>query len=381
MHRDVKPANVLIDHEGRPKLTDFGLARLATDPGGLSRSGDLLGTPRYMSPEQVLLGHGEVDCRTDIYSLGAVMYEMLTGVPAADGPTAMAVLRKISDEDPVPLRNLRPQIPEEVAAICRRMMAKDRDLRYATAGAVAADIQAFMLRKMLGTPEIEMLAGLPAPRPRRWPWTRPRYPWAIATAAAAVFLLVGFVAARLTFPSTGRVRTAAAAVPAIDLKRLVARGRSELQTLSSAADARTYHDGLGDLLEDLNAAIKQYADDPDLRLVRGKLLRRAGEYLAAISDLDKAAVLDDPEVILEHALARFQWEHLYLGWLPEPALRPAASASLRTDLAKLAAVADPELHFVSRAGRCPDRRSAGRCAQAGPAAARTEARNGSRPTC
>ena len=162
VHRDVKPGNVLIDHEGRPKLTDFGLARLATDPGGLSRSGDLLGTPRYMSPEQVLLGHGEVDFRTDIYSLGAVMYEMLAGVPAADGPNPMAVLRKISDEEPVPLRQLKEQVPEEVAAICQRMMAKDRDLRYPTAQAVATDIQAFMLGKMLGTPEIELLAGLSA---------------------------------------------------------------------------------------------------------------------------------------------------------------------------------------------------------------------------
>ena len=346
VHRDVKPANVLIDHEGRPKLTDFGLARLATDPGGLSRSGDLLGTPRYMSPEQVLLGHGEVDFRTDIYSLGAVMYEMLAGVPAADGPNAMAVLRKISDDEPVPLRQHKEQIPAEVESICQRMMTKDRDLRYPTAGAVAADIQAFMLRKVLGTPEIELLAGLPAQRPRRW--ARPRYAWAIATAAAAVFLLVGFAAARLTFPSSPRVKGVPTALPAIDLKRLAARGRSELQTLSSAVDARTYHDGLSDLLEDLNAAIKQYADDPELRLVRGKLFRRAGEYLAAMTDLDKAAVLDDPEVFLERALARFQWEHLYLGSLPEPALRPAASASIRADLAKLAAAADPELRFVSQ---------------------------------
>ncbi|MBV8129614.1 MAG: protein kinase [Planctomycetaceae bacterium] len=361
VHRDVKPANVLIDHEGRPKLTDFGLARLATDPGGLSRSGDLLGTPRYMSPEQVLLGHGEVDFRTDIYSLGAVMYEMLAGVPAADGPNPMAVLRKISDEEPVPLRQLKEQVPEEVAAICQRMMAKDRDLRYPTAQAVATDIQAFMLRKMLGTPEIELLAGLPAPQPRRWPWPRPRYAWAIATAAAAVFLLVGFAAARLTFPSGPRVKGLPPGLPAIDLKRLVTRGRSELQTLSSAADARTYHDGLSDLLEDLNAAIKQYADDPELRLVRGKLLRRAGEYLAAMTDLDKAAVLDDPEVVLERGLARFQWEHLYLGSLPEPALRPAASASIRADLAKLAAAADPELRFVSRIAEAL---TAGRSAEA-----------------
>jgi len=117
-----------------------------------------------MSPEQVLLGHGEVDFRTDIYSLGAVMYEMLAGVPAADGPNPMAVLRKISDEEPVPLRQLKEQVPEEVAAICRRMMAKDRDLRYPTAQAVATDIQAFMLRKMLGTPKSNSWPGCPRRR-------------------------------------------------------------------------------------------------------------------------------------------------------------------------------------------------------------------------
>ena len=351
VHRDVKPANVLIDHEGRPKLTDFGLARLATDPGGLSRSGDLLGTPRYMSPEQVLLGHGEVDFRTDIYSLGAVMYEMLAGVPAADGPNAMAMLRKISDEEPVPLRQHKGQIPQEVAAICQRMMAKDRDLRYPTAGAVATDIQAFMLRKMLGTPEIELLAGLPAPPPATAPVALAQdrgTPGRLPRRRQRFFCSSGSRPPGSLSRLVPGSRVCQPGLPAIDLKRLVTRGRSELQTLSSAADARTYHDGLSDLLEDLNAAIKQYADDPELRLVRGKLLRRAGEYLAAMTDLDKASVLDDPEVVLERALARFQWEHLYLGSLPEPALRPAASASIRADLLKLAVATDPEMRFVSR---------------------------------
>ena len=302
VHRDVKPANVLIDREGRPKLTDFGLARLATDSGGLSRSGDLLGTPRYMSPEQILLGPGEVDHRADIYSLGAVMYEMLAGVPAADGPNPLAVLRKITDDEPMDLCQVKGQIPPQVAAICQKMMAKDRDLRYQTAAAVAEDVQAFLLRRMLDEPEIELLAGLPAPRPAPLRKSLPWYFWAFAAGAAAVFLSVGFAVARLAFPPAAKTKVAVPVPLAIDVNRLVARGRTELQRLSAAADLRTYREGLTDLLEDLNAAIKQHPDDPELRLARGKSLRRAGEYLAAIADLDKAATIEDQELVFERAL-------------------------------------------------------------------------------
>ncbi len=350
VHRDVKPANVLIDREGRPKLTDFGLARLATDSAGLSRSGDLLGTPRYMSPEQILLGPGEVDHRADIYSLGAVMYEMLAGVPAADGPNPLAVLRKITDEEPAELCQINEQIPPQVATICRKMMAKDRDLRYQTAAAVAEDVQAFLLRKMLDAPEIELLAGLPAPRPAPLRKSLPRYVWAFAASAAAVFLSVGFAAARLAFPPAAKTKVTVPVALAIDVNRLVARGRSELQRLSAAADLRTYREGLTDLLEDLNAAIKQHPDDPELRLARGKSLRLAGEYLAAIADLDKAAAVDDQELVFERGLARYQWENLYLGSLSEPALRPRPSASLERDLSRLAASTEPEWRTIGQIG-------------------------------
>jgi tetratricopeptide (TPR) repeat protein len=350
VHRDVKPANVLIDREGRPKLTDFGLARLATDSAGLSRSGDLLGTPRYMSPEQILLGPGEVDHRADIYSLGAIMYEMLAGVPAADGPNPMAVLRKITDDEPAQLCQVKEQIPPQVAAICQKMMAKDRELRYQTAAAVAEDVQAFLLRKMLDAPEIELLAGLPAPRPAAARKGLPRYVWAFAAGAAAVFLMVGFAAARLAFPTAPKTKIAEPVPLAIDVNRLVARGRTELLSLSATPDLRTYREGLSDLLEDLNAAIKQHPDDPELRLARGKSLRRAGEYLAAITDLDKAATLDDLELVFDRAMARYQWENLYLGSLSEPTLRPTPSASLGRDLSRLAAATDPEWRTIGQLG-------------------------------
>jgi tetratricopeptide (TPR) repeat protein len=352
VHRDVKPANVLIDRAGRPKLTDFGLARVA-DGGNLSRTGDLLGTPRYMSPEQALLPAAEVDHRTDIYSLGAVMYELLTGHPPADGPTALAVLRKVADDEPVPVRERNPAVPEEVAAICTRMMAKDRDARYPTAGAVADAIQAHVMRQMFGNPEVELLAGLP-PATVVLPAAPPRSGrfWAAAVAAAGVLVLAGFGVARFAFPPARVVVTPEPAADpppaAIDPARVAAAARAELDKLPGIADDRAYRDKVADLLADLNAAVRQHPDDPALRVARGKLLRRAGEYLAAVADLDRAG--NDPAAVVERGLARYAWEVVYLGSLAEPALRPVPSAELRADLGRMEQAADPATKFVGRLG-------------------------------
>lgn len=358
IHRDVKPANVLIDRSGRPRLTDFGLARLAADATRLSQTGDLVGTPRYMSPEQVLLPADEVDHRTDIYSLGAVMYEMLTGSPAADGPTPLAVLRRVADEEPVPVRECNAAVPEEIAAICARMMAKNRDTRYPTAGAVANDIQGCILRKMFGSPEVELLAGLPSgavqhPRPRRF--------W-VALGVAVGLLLTGFVLARFLYPVRPATDTPLpspapvvalppSAPPTEEVPVVLARVRAELTRLPTLVDDRTYRDRVTELLDELNAILKQHPDDVSALTLRGRVLRRTGDYTAAIADFNKAALhAGEDLVLLERALARYQFEVLYLGSLAEPALRPFPSAELLADLGKLAKSNLPAIRAVGRLG-------------------------------
>ena len=116
VHRDVKPANLLLDTGGNVWVTDFGLARLGEGPG-LTVSGDLLGTLRYMSPEQALARHGLVDHRTDVYSLGATLYELLTLHPAVDGASRQEILHRLAFEEPVAPRKRDRSIPADLATV------------------------------------------------------------------------------------------------------------------------------------------------------------------------------------------------------------------------------------------------------------------------
>ncbi len=130
VHRDIKPANLLLDVQGNLWITDFGLARLQDD-AGLTITGDLLGTLRYMSPEQALAKRGYLDHRTDIYSLGATLYELVTLRPAIDGQDRQEVLRKIAQDEPIPPRRLNPTIPRELETILLKAMSKEPESRYA----------------------------------------------------------------------------------------------------------------------------------------------------------------------------------------------------------------------------------------------------------
>ena len=136
VHRDVKPANILLaDGIERVKLTDFGLAR-AADDASLTRTGVIAGTPQYMSPEQA---RGEpVDPRSDLFSLGSVLYAMCTGRPPFRAETSYGVLRRITDEEPRPIREINPDIPHWLCGIVARLMAKKHDDRFQSAGEVAA---------------------------------------------------------------------------------------------------------------------------------------------------------------------------------------------------------------------------------------------------
>jgi serine/threonine protein kinase len=143
VHRDVKPANLLLDGEGRLWVTDFGLAQLQTDPG-LTHTGDLLGTLRYMSPEQAGGQRTLVDHRTDVYSLGATLYELLTLRPPFDGADRHTLLRQILEDEPRPPRALVPSIPVELETIVLRAIGKAPAGRYATARELADDLQRFL---------------------------------------------------------------------------------------------------------------------------------------------------------------------------------------------------------------------------------------------
>lgn len=138
IHRDIKPQNVLVDRQGRAKLLDFGLAR---GPDGASLSGTLAGTPVYMSPEQILAGRVALDHRTDIYSLGAMLYELLTLRPPFAADSLHKLFRRIQWDDPPSMAKLNPTLSHDLVAVIEKAMAKNPDRRYPDAPAFGADLR------------------------------------------------------------------------------------------------------------------------------------------------------------------------------------------------------------------------------------------------
>jgi tetratricopeptide (TPR) repeat protein len=143
VHRDVKPANLLVDAGGNLWVTDFGLARLQNG-SGLTVSGDLVGTLRYMSPEQALGRPGGVDHRTDVYSLGATLYELVCLRPAFDGRDRQELLRQVAGEEPRPPRRVNAGVPAELEVIISKALEKEPAARYATARELADDLRRFL---------------------------------------------------------------------------------------------------------------------------------------------------------------------------------------------------------------------------------------------
>jgi WD40 repeat protein/serine/threonine protein kinase len=180
LHRDIKPSNLLIDEKGHLWITDFGVARIK---GGLdlTRTGEALGTPRYMSPEQAIGSRTPLDGRTDVYSLGATLYEILTLVPAFPGEDLVDLLRRIREVEPTPPRKLAPRIPIELETIVMKAMAKAGGERYQTAAELADDLDRFLNDRPIRASRASFLT-------RAGKWTR-RYRRLVAAGCAAALLL------------------------------------------------------------------------------------------------------------------------------------------------------------------------------------------------
>jgi tetratricopeptide (TPR) repeat protein len=164
LHRDLKPQNVIVEDEtGRPVVTDFGLAKLLDGGHSPTRTGQMLGTPEYMAPEQADGRAGAVGPPTDVYGLGAILYECLTGRPPFRGDGPAAVVRQVLDREPVPPRRLNPSVPADLETVCLKCLQKSPGHRYPAARDVATDLDLFLA----GRPILARPVGL-AQRTSRW---------------------------------------------------------------------------------------------------------------------------------------------------------------------------------------------------------------------
>ena len=183
IHRDLKPGNILLDQKGNPRVTDFGLAKKIQGDSGLTGSGQIMGTPSYMPPEQAGGQRGAVGPAADVYALGATLYALITGRPPFQAATAMDTVIQVLSDEPVPPRRLNPSIPRDLETICLKCLEKEPRRRYPSAAALAADLRRFLAGEPIAARPVTRLE-----RAAKWARRKPTLAAAYTLGLLAVLL-------------------------------------------------------------------------------------------------------------------------------------------------------------------------------------------------
>jgi serine/threonine protein kinase len=316
VHRDIKPANLLIDRNGAVWITDFGLARFAGDQS-ITGTGDVVGTLRYMSPEQALARRGVVDQRTDIYSLGATIYELLALRPAFDGRDHQELLRQIAQDEPVPPRRLNSAVPHDLETIVLKAMSKDPSGRYATAQELSEDLKRFLN-------DDPIMGRRPGLIERTSRWARRR--WELVATAAAILMLSLAIGAGVTWRQA---------------RAIAHQARAAEEARNKYRDYIIRHFALLDRSAEnqVNEASTLVANAPGDPAARAQAFQTYDQILNLFQEASELPPTDiESRIVTARALCRLAYTRTMLAFQkgkqngPEPKLMAAAGSDFRQSI-------------------------------------------------
>jgi serine/threonine-protein kinase len=301
IHRDLKPANVLLTTDGQLKITDFGLAKRLEGDSSQTKSGTVMGTPSYMAPEQAKGDTHGVGPLADVYALGAMLYELLTGRPPFQAATAMETMLQVTRDEPLPPTQLAMQVPRDLETVCLKCLQKEAHKRYASAGALAEDLRRFLAGEPVMARPIGALGRL-----GRWCRRNPK----LALLSALVFILLVVVAAtssvaywRIKQEQAETVRQFARAEENAQ-QQMIARRLADEKTIEAKAAEKKSADNARIASEQRQLALQtlyglvtkveeKMRDKEDMSELRKDILKSAMDGLGQVSRSVETAPLAD----------------------------------------------------------------------------------------